>query len=219
MRLLDFFNRIDEAVSASNSLYHALQIKKAIEPLRSNSLSGYTKQRFWLDGKRRTDNEADYDSSWWYTGISTTRDKRFAIKWSDIIFEFNREKIKQKYKVIPYAWNYSLKNYYTDSNFSPNNYFQHKKEKEDFIVTGRIPPFLGPHEPGYAELEDEEFYKNQKIMNIFMQEPVGAIEPLSKYLNGIYISIKHNLTISRLYKEEEYLIKSHPLYKGLLGTY
>lgn len=187
------FKHIYEKYSHAN-LYHAIKIKYALNALEKNALDAYSIQRYWSGGKRKKDNEPDYDDSYFYRGISLTRDKQYAIKWENIIFEFDQQKLKQKYKIIPYNWGYSI------SNTNRQNY---KKEKEEFLIVSKT-------EKSYPD--DIDFLK-------MLEKPGGTIKPLDKYLIGIYINERtynvYTKNDTKIYEPFE-KIKKHPLYKGLL---
>ena len=83
-------------------LYHAIKSDRAIKALEENKLGGYSTQRTWEGGKRLKDDQPGYDESDYIRGISTSRDIDYCAKWNDIIFIFDQDKLKNKYKVIPY---------------------------------------------------------------------------------------------------------------------
>lgn len=203
MKLIAFFESINEASPVSTPLYHAISADRASNALISNSLGGYTTQRFWPDGKRRRENDPGYENSWWYKGISTTRDLRYAAKWNYVVFEFDKNKLNQKYKIIPYAWNYHMSD--SPSPF-PNDHFRHKIEKEEFVITGKMPPFMTPLSNEFDELPEPEQDKHIELFNTFTDKPIGKIEPLDKFLTGIYVT-----------KElDGYHFRNSPLFKGIL---
>ena len=118
---------LNEFLGQSNLLYHGLDFYKLEIFLREDRIPGYSGQRYWKDGRRRKDNEKDYNESMWYKGISTTRDLNFAKQWGQTIIVFDKDKLKQDYKIVPYQWNYSI---------SADYIKDHKHEREEFIVTG-----------------------------------------------------------------------------------
>ena len=194
MKLLDIVdngdidNSLDEQSRAN--LYHALEFEYAVSALKKNKLDAYTFQRYWPDGKRRKDNDTDYYQSHYYRGLSLTRNIRYAVKWNDVVFVFNQNKLSSKYKIIPYNWSYSL------------SVRDIKRETEEFLVVSKI---------------DKPIPDNVKLIKK-LQKPGGKVYPLDKYLIGFYINnriydivtkngTKSNTTIDFLQK--------HPLYLGL----
>jgi hypothetical protein len=159
--------------------------------LENNSLGGYSFQRTWAGGKRLKDDMPGYNESDYLRGISATRDPEYANNWNDVIFVFDLDKIKTKYKIVPYNWGYSIGGGYRQD-------YRSKREKEEFIATG--------YNKGF---EDDK--NNEKFIKM-ISKPNGYIEPLNKYLIGFYIS-NH---IGKYMNEEfrEYLI-NHKKYLGM----
>ena len=187
------FKQYFEKYSHAN-LYHGIKTEYAINALEKNALDAYSIQRYWADGKRKKDNEPGYKDSYFYRGISLTRDKQYANSWESVIFEFDQQKLKQKYKIIPYNWGYSI-----GVNFNQNI----KREKEEFLIVSKT----------------EKSYPNSKDFLKMLETPGGTIKPLDKYLTGIYINkTSYNIYTdnnNKIYEPFE-KIKNHTLYKGLL---
>ena len=111
-----------------NILFHALKFEYALNALRDDKIQGRTTQRYWKDGLRRKDNDPQYEDSFWMKGFSCTRDFEFAKNWGAIVFVFDKDKIKESKKIVPYAWNYMRKHCTPD----------HKKEREEFVILKKL---------------------------------------------------------------------------------
>jgi hypothetical protein len=114
-------------------IYHGVdQIRYAISALDQNFLLGKTSHGKWISGLRYPSYELSANSGESKYGISTTRDLLFALKWGEVVFELDQNKISQKYPIIPMNYFYSNKSY----KHSANNRLS-KEEREEFIVTGK----------------------------------------------------------------------------------
>jgi len=155
--------KLYEFLNQSTYLYHNLDIERLYEFIENDELLGYSSQRFWEDGLGRKDNDSDYETSYWYKGISTTRDLNFAKYWGKhAIIVFDRDKLKTKYKIVPYQWNYTIGADYVKD---------YKKEREEFVVTGiqkkwdylkavgSIQP-LSKYMKGFYLVDEKNIYKN-----------------------------------------------------------
>lgn len=151
-------------------IFHAIKSENAIKALEENELKGYSIQRTWQGGRRLKDDDPDYESSDFLRGISLTRDPEYANKWHDIIFVFDKEKLRTKYKMIPYNWGYSIGRGYRQGSRA-------KREREEFLITGFSKN---------VNANDED-QTNRNFMKM-VSEPQGSIQPLDKYLIGFYIS-------------------------------
>lgn len=178
-------------------LFHGMQLEFAFQALRRDSLEGRTIQRFWPDGRRRKDNDKDYNDSYWFKGLSMTRDVRFAQSWGSVVLKLDRTKIANTYKIIPYNWGYSI---------PADNH--HKKEREDFVVTGRI------HKNEHQLKKDhEETGQRYDHPEHWMNKVVGKpIAPLHQFILGITMneSIKEIDSWGEMIKS----IESHPKFLG-----
>jgi len=128
MRISNFDLFIKEELSRA-ALYHAIKFDRAENALKNNKLDCYSFQRTWPEGKRLKDDQPGYYNSQYLRGISLTRDFNYAKSWNDIVFEFDQEKLKQKWKVVPYNWGYSIGRGYKQGDRA-------KREREEFLVTG-----------------------------------------------------------------------------------
>lgn len=159
--------------SSRAPLYHGIQLKYAVQALTANELLGTTTQRWWPDGKRRKDNEPDYQDSYWMKGLSLTRDRDYAMGWGDVVFILDQDLLSRKFKIIPFNWMFSI----------PNS-SSRKKEREEFLVTKMTPDTY------MRELDQDDIEAGVKPI-IDMDKftaPGGKVANLSMYLKGIMIS-------------------------------
>ncbi|ASV44124.1 hypothetical protein PBI_SCTP2_109 [Salicola phage SCTP-2] len=217
-----------EAPISKNLLYHGVRIEYAVEQLKNNSIEGHTNQRVWYDGLRRTEDDPEYQQSWTLSGLSATRDISIASGFGDVIYVFNRDKINDNYKIIPYNWGYHIsKKLNSDSkndDFERIRKASHKREKEEFIITGLTKRSFEQAREMWGELseiESDEEYERLKAemgddLMAFMFPTKGALKPLDKFIEGIYFS-SSNLDIHKKYSSEklEY-ITNHPKFKGYI---
>ena len=215
--------RYNEIITESSraSLWHALKVKHASHFLSLGFIEGRTWQRYWADGRRRTEHEPDYEDSFLMKGISTTRNRRFARKWSDVVFELDWATIQRNYKIIPYSWGFHMN--------KPGEYTSnHKREQEEFVVTS----FL---EKTYDQMKQEYFDERDRLENEaetsgdwtaydtwkkhspnyidHIQKPAGKPINLNQTLLGITI----DAGIVSIYGETNVDVKyvlSHPKFRG-----
>lgn len=178
-------------------LFHSMKLEFAFQALRRDSLEGRTIQRFWSDGRRRKDTDNDYNDSYWFKGLSMTRDVRFAQNWGDVVLKLDRTKIANNYKIVPYNWGYSI----------PGNK-QHKKEKEDFVVTGRI------YKNEYDLKKDhEEAAQHYDHPEHWMNKVVGKpISPLHQFI--LDITMEEGIKEIEGWDEMRKSIERHPKFLG-----
>ena len=157
--------------SAVEKLYHGIDFPHACQALRDNRMLATSTQRFWHDGKRRREHEPDYRNSYWMKGISLTRDIRYALGWKGVTFVLNGTLLRQKYKIIPFAWNY---------HFAPSaRNINHKREKEEYLILKQT---LDDYQiQDYPE--DKPRFDVDRFSN-----PEGELPYLDKYLMGILMS-------------------------------
>lgn len=110
-------------------LFHALKFELAEKALKLNKLDCHSFQRIWKDGKRLKDDEPGYYDSKYIRGISLTRDFDYAKVWNNIVFEFDQIKLRNKWKIVPYNWGYSIGGGYKQGH-------RMKREREEFLVMG-----------------------------------------------------------------------------------
>lgn len=191
-----------EATRAGNVVYHGMKANFALQALRADKLEGRTIQRYWPDGKRMKDNQPGYDESFWLKGFSTTRDIKYAQTWGEVVLELDKNKIAQRFKIIPFNWGYSI---------PADNH--HKKEREEFIVTGKLPYTQ-------KQMQDVESEYGRKYDNDehWLNKAVGKpIAPLHQYITAIYAdeSLKNDPRQADLVKS----LEAHPKFKGYYKTY
>jgi hypothetical protein len=181
MRILKFNQYINEEFSRA-PLYHAIKFDRAEKALERNKLDCYSFQRIWPEGKRLKDDQPGYYDSQYLRGISLTRDFEYAKSWNDVVFEFNQEKLKQKWRIVPYNWGYSIGGEYKQGS-------RMKREREEFLITG---------------VTDK----------LDINQPVGSIKHLDRYLTGFWID--SFLTTLNGYDGIEKLME-HPLFCGFFN--
>lgn len=199
-------------------VFHSIKLEYIKEILSEKKIRGRTTQRYWEDGKRRQDHEAEYQDSFWMKGISTTRNLSFAVSWAAVTLVLDLNKIKQKKEVIPFAWNFQMKS-------SQHN----KKETEEFVV-------LSKKNRKFKNFEDAEFmkeykeamsssdpevvahYKAQydKFNYHLMKEPEGELE-LSSILMGVILKADI-IDIYGIDNEDIQFVLNHPLFLGILSS-
>jgi hypothetical protein len=168
--------------SSRAPLYHAIKFDRGKRALYNNKLDCYSFQRTWPEGKRLKDDQPGYYDSQYLRGISLSRDFNYAKNWNDIVFEFDQDKLKHKFKIIPYNWGYSIGGGYIQGD-------RMKREREEFLITG---------------VTDK----------LDINQPVGSIEPLDKYLTGFWID--NFLTTLNGYDDIEQLME-HSLFCGFFN--
>lgn len=226
-RQIDFI--ADRDLSANRqSLWHGIKLKNAVKGLENGYLEAHTSHRYWADGIRRKESDPLYESSFWMYGWSMTRKKEYAFSWSDVIFEFDADKVRENFKVQPLTWN----------NLFDHNKKQQKKEFEEFVTAHYEPRSIDSIK---AEVEQrqqivDELYdklystqnpvKEKEIQeqidsypkHSWMEEwerPRGKKLNLERCLKGIYI----NDYVMEIFAESQMEllnpIINHPLFKGV----
>lgn len=148
-------------------------------------------QRMWVDGKRRKDNDPEYDGSQWLLGVSASRDLDFAMSWGRAaVFRLNADYLKMQYRIIPYNWAYSI----------PNDDLPHKREREEFVVTR----------------SSVDTVRSKKTSDEYAKQG-GEIKPLARILTGIYLNINEIINFPPLTSADQIIfdkISQHPLFLG-----
>lgn len=126
-------------------------------------------QRIWPGWKRLKDDHPDYFKSQFLRGISLTRDFDYAKNWNSVVFEFDQEKLRSKWKISPYNWGYSIGRGYRQG-------IRAKREREEFLITGLTD--RDPRDKDFRGLGNESP----------LTKPVGSIRPLDRYLIGFWIN-------------------------------
>lgn len=215
-----------EAPISKSLLYHGVKIQHAEEQLKNNEIEGRTNQRIWSDGKRRKEDEEGYRMSWTLSGLSTTRDIEVAKGFGGVVYVLNKDAIQSNYKVMPYDWGFHIASRVdvsrNDSNYERIRKAQHKKEKEEFIITGLTKRSFEQARDNWellshVETEEEEDKLKDEMGNdlmSYMFPNKGSLKPLDKYLEAIYIT---DSTVD-IYDSTEHLefIQNHPKYKGII---
>lgn len=183
-------------------LFHGLKPKFAKIALDNNELVGHSLQKIWKNWNRYQDNHPDYDKSDYLRGISTTRDIDYAEKFGGgIIFVFDKNKIQNNYKILPYNWKYNISDQELQNKL--------KDEREDFVITGFNQNYLLNKETGNL-YNDEETVFNKYIDMI--NEPKGILKPLNKYMIGFFITEKAAKTLDKNMLNE---LMNNKLYLGI----
>lgn len=182
--------------------FHVVNSKYVFTQLKNNEIIPNTTHRYWKDGRKYMDDGSDiYKSSYWYVGISTTRDTEFARVFGgnkrSIIYELDIEKIKQNYKVIPIDWGSSIIN---------RNLNNARKEAEEFIICNKYEKSL------YNKKTKK--YDISKIENFIKTSPRLKLD---RYLVSIYFPSIEAIDYVLDHNKELYnLIINHPKYAGIL---
>ncbi len=224
----DFFKLNRNNISKNRQpVWHAISLQNISSILENMTLEPHTSQRYWPDGKRRKENDPDYEDSYWMYGWSTTRKKEYAMGWNGIVLELDLDEISNRFQIKPFSWNFLF-------NHKTNN----RKEHEEFIVSSyvekSIPQMKKEDEDNINKLDDlydkmyletdplikdsikkqiEDLDKIPSWMTRW-QSPHGKSIDLKTCLNGIYLDESY---VSLCGKEDP-VIKSiieHELFKGL----
>jgi hypothetical protein len=110
-------------------LFHASKIEHAASNIKRGYSKGRTVQRYWTDGRILKDNHKDYEKSGWLHGWSMTRERNYAGVFGDVVFVFDKNKIKNNFKVKTLSWSYRVS--------GGSGYF--KREREDYVIAGKDP--------------------------------------------------------------------------------
>lgn len=163
----------------------------AVRALKTNEMLGTTTQRWWPDDRHYYDDEGDvYKNSYWMKGISMTRDPEFAKRWGVVLFCLDQNRIAQRYKIIPLAWNKTIRGAH------------HKKEREEFVVLEREPETYRRYDPDH----DEERFDQ----DAFGAPAKKTLKPLDQFLLGIWL----NEMIRGWYEDDEAFLTKHPKFRG-----
>lgn len=231
---IDFFK--ERTINTSKpSLWHATKLKNGAQALNDGFLQPYTSHRYWLDGIRRKEDDPQYENSCWMYGWSMTRKREYAQAWSEVLFEFDSDKIGETFKIEPIAWN----------NLFKHNKSMAKKEFEEFVIAHYEPRSI--EDMKQAEIKRDEQFDNlydqlYSVKNEADREAVqGQLDKLKessiswvedwrkprgkplvvdKCVKGIYLNeFSFNLYMKDDKNSEGYQallsIITHPLFKGL----
>lgn len=123
-----------KAISGLNRagvLWHGLSAERALEALQNGFIKPHSVQRFWSDGMFYSDDQPEYDSSYWANGWCMSRDKLVAEKFAarGVLFAFNARAIKETFQVVPYSWAGAI----------PRSTAKTRKsEREEYVLSGGI---------------------------------------------------------------------------------
>lgn len=132
-------------------IFHGIKFHIIKEVLEKDFLEPRTFHRYWKDGLRRKENWKDYEDSYWKSGWSMTREANVALNFGALVFVFDKNKIKQRNKVEPIAWNF----HFSDAKDRVRE-INHKKEAEEFVVSEYTDISLGKIEKRKKEIEEKE---------------------------------------------------------------
>ncbi len=124
-------------IKKQDVLWHGVDFFNAKKIIERGFFEAHTTQRFWQDGICRKDNDPEYNNSKWMYGWSMSRDLNVSKDFGFIIFAFSKSEIKKNMKVKPYAWGFSI-----------SSGFKHKREKEEFVMSG-------------GKINSENYYKDK----------------------------------------------------------
>jgi hypothetical protein len=203
--------------SNENVLFHAVKAEYALEQLTNGFIEGHTHQRYWADGLRRKDNHPNYEDSYILKGLSTTRDIEYAKRWGQVIYVLDKEKIRNQFKITPYSWGYSIPDSTTPGmGKTLFHKFCHKREREEFIILGKI-------EKSFNQLKQEweELYNGENEPDVFINQNDYVFQKLGKMqlnevLKGIII-VTDNDVYNNYKKKEIEAIKEHPKFIGTIS--
>ena len=154
-----------------NLLYHAISYEHLHTALKHNRLVGGSTHRLhrngtlpWpLPGGKPT---PQYLQSQWYFGICLTRDPRFAWTWGDVVLTLDKERLRQRHKLVPYNWMET----------------RVKAEAEEFLLT------WGPLCTVEQERPTTDAEGNfNPFKRILVEETRGEVRNLSRYLRKIEV--------------------------------
>lgn len=164
---MDYFTLLE---SKSAPLYRAVKNEYVGQMFRDDKLVGSTTQRYWDDGKRRKDDDPEYRGSNWMKGLSFTRDKFYAMQWGDFFMAIDQEKLARHNRIIPFSWGYSSQDKYGT--------IDHKREREEFVLTHKGGTYETPEEDGSGTYFDAKAFRT----------PEGEIKGFSDMLLGFWLS-------------------------------
>lgn len=202
------------------SLWHSMDKNHAVEILKTGVWKPRTTQRYWDDGRRRTEDEPDYKSHGkWMKGFSLTRDPFYAMQWKDVMFQFDSDKLKKQYKFEPYSWGYHM------AGAGNKNKINTRREREEFLISKKTDKTDVDLDKNWQDLLDKEYEKRRKNKTPkkditymdFIQSPEGRPIPIYRFLKAFYVKD----FIAYLYKLDnpniQYLI-NHPKFRGLYAS-
>lgn len=204
------------------SLYHGVKLEVAAQIIDNDKMEARTTQRYWEDGKKRKDNDPDYETSKWMKGWSMTRSFDYAFLWSGLVLEFDKSDLQKEFKIEPISWNYTI------GRMNPND-IDHKKEREEFVIASRTGKGTKDYERIAEEMQETAYQEYEKTKDIDKLREVGDVsfvdllkEPegkpllnVKKKIKSIYIS-DALVEIYGLENEKIQKVLNHPKFKGIL---
>lgn len=124
MHVLSNKEKID--LNKQDILWHGTTVENAIKVFSEGVFKAFTSQRFWDNGLFLKEDHPDYEKSKFMYGWCMSRDINVSKKFGEILFAFKKEKLKNNFKVKPYAWNFCL----------VKDDAHAKQEREEFILSG-----------------------------------------------------------------------------------
>lgn len=188
-------------------LFHGSEHEHAASNLQLGHIKARTVQRYWEDGHTYKDDHEKYESSGWMFGWSMTRERNMAGSWKNVVFVFDRDKVKSQYKVKPLSWSYRVS--------QGSRYY--KQEREDYVIGGKDPRSTEDLRHEYENYMDNNL--NNEYEDYFDYQnatrPEKKLDINEKNLKGFLVS---DFIIDLYGKDDpdiQYLL-NHKLY---LGTY
>lgn len=199
-------------------LWHGVQFKNIQHVFDKNALEARTTQRYWKNGQTFFDDERiEYENSFFLKGISTTRNKHYAMAWGDVVFLLDNEKIKQDFEVKPFAWNSTIR-----------SAFDFKKETEEFVISDRMNQTMDQIKEEYYDIIDS-FYDNNDMSGLkhfeknvcsdqgvigYWKRKGSRSLAFSKYVKGFFICDQKPIDCDINKNDYQELFK-HPLFLGI----
>tara|TARA_B100000073_G_scaffold348064_1_gene364838 strand:- start:5036 stop:5788 length:753 start_codon:yes stop_codon:yes gene_type:complete len=204
------------------SLYHGVKLDVAEKIIDNDKMEARTTQRYWEDGKKRKDNDPDYETSKWMKGWSMTRSFDYAFLWSGLVLEFDKADLQKEFKIEPISWNYTI------GRINPAD-IDHKKEREEFIVASRTGKNTKDYERIAEEIQESAYQEYEKTKDVDKLRELGELsfidllkkpegKPLlnvNNKIKSIYIS-NALVEIYSLENEKIQKVLNHPKFKGIL---
>ncbi len=136
------------------------------------------------------------------------------LEFGEVVLLLDEEAIKQRFKVVPFAWNATIK-----------GSVDAKKEREEFIIAEKMEMTKADAENQYCDildgLSDEKKYKEaDHFCNVicnkmgslgYLRRPAKKSMDFSKYVKGFLLTDKHYCVETT---EEFKKLESHPLFLG-----
>ena len=142
-------------------LYHGTNASK-LESLITNGFRPVTLQaadKLMMNGANTTKAKDGGELVGYYQGVSLTRNKKFAMQWSQeheisIVLELDQQKLAQKYKIKPIQFWRGISR--SKESLQTNRLYN---EYEEFVVTDKPIPFKHAYR---SETEESIILKNNK---------------------------------------------------------